>query len=130
VSTESTEPQTDEVALLVIALGRGVAIVGAPEGFVFELVDALGNGIRPSSSVQAGSTPPNHVGPGIRYVLSGEVTFTEGGRATIYKAGDYFFETGNLAHTAENKTNLPLHILFFEVLPKNWTGPTVVPPHP
>jgi len=72
----------------------------------------------------------HHVGPGIRYVLSGEVTFTEGGRATIYKAGDYFFETGNLAHTAENKTNLPLHILFFEVLPKNWTGPTVIPPKP
>ena len=62
-------------------------------------------------------------------MLSGEVTFTEGGRATIYKGGDYFFETGNLAHTAENKTNLPLHILFFEVLPKSWTGPTVVPPH-
>ncbi|MGA8889439.1 MAG: cupin domain-containing protein, partial [Pseudolabrys sp.] len=25
----------------------------------------------------------HHVGPGIRYVLSGEVTFTEGGRATV-----------------------------------------------
>jgi quercetin dioxygenase-like cupin family protein len=70
----------------------------------------------------------HHVGPGIRYVLSGEVTFTEGGRQTIYKAGDYFFETGNLAHTAENKTNLPLRILFFEILPKDWAGPTVVPP--
>lgn len=32
----------------------------------------------------------HHVGPGIRYVLSGEVTFTEGGQATVYKAGDYF----------------------------------------
>jgi quercetin dioxygenase-like cupin family protein len=70
----------------------------------------------------------HHVGPGIRYVLSGEVTFTEGGSATIYKAGDYFFETGNLAHTAENKTNLPLRILFFEIRPKDWAGPTVVPP--
>jgi quercetin dioxygenase-like cupin family protein len=70
----------------------------------------------------------HHAGPGIRYVLSGEVTFTEGGRATIYKTGEYFFETGNLAHTAENKTNLPLRILFFEILPKDWAGPTVVPP--
>src|SRR6516164_1902792 len=70
----------------------------------------------------------HHVGPGIRYVLSGEVTFTEGGQVTIYKAGDYFFETGNVAHTAENKTNLPLRILFFEILPKDWAGPTVVPP--
>ena len=70
----------------------------------------------------------HHVGPGIRYVLSGEVTFTEGGRATIYKAGDYFFETGNLAHTAENKTNQPLRILFVEILPRDWTAPTVIVP--
>jgi len=72
----------------------------------------------------------HHVGPGIRYVLSGEVTFTEGGQTAIYKAGDYFFETGNLAHTAENKTKLPLRILFVEVLPKDWTAPTVIPPKP
>ena len=70
----------------------------------------------------------HHVGPGIRYVLSGEVTFTEGGQATIYKAGEYFFETGNLAHTAQNKTKLPLRILFVEVLPKDWAAPTVIPP--
>jgi quercetin dioxygenase-like cupin family protein len=72
----------------------------------------------------------HHVGPGIRYVLSGEVTFTEGGQSAIYKAGDYFFETGNLAHTAQNKTSAPLRILFFEVLPKDWTAPTVIPPKP
>jgi quercetin dioxygenase-like cupin family protein len=72
----------------------------------------------------------HHVGPGIRYVLSGEVTFTEGGQATVYKAGDYFFETGNLAHTAENKTKLPLRILFVEILPKDWAAPTVIPPKP
>jgi quercetin dioxygenase-like cupin family protein len=72
----------------------------------------------------------HHIGPGIRYVLSGEVTFTEGGQTTIYKAGEYFFETGNLAHTAENKTKLPLRILFFEVLPKDWTAPTVILPKP
>jgi quercetin dioxygenase-like cupin family protein len=72
----------------------------------------------------------HHIGPGIRYVLSGEVTFTEGGQTTIYKAGDYFFETGNLAHTAENKTKLPLRILFVEILPKDWTAPTVIVPKP
>lgn len=72
----------------------------------------------------------HHVGPGIRYVLSGEVTFTEGGQATVYKAGKYFFETGNLAHTAENKTQQPLRILFVEILPKDWTAPTVIPPKP
>ena len=72
----------------------------------------------------------HHVGPGIRYVLSGEVTFTEGGQTTIYKAGEYFFETGNLAHTAENKTSEPLRILFVEILPKDWSTPTVIPPKP
>ena len=72
----------------------------------------------------------HHVGPGIRYVLSGEVTFTEGGQSTIYKAGEYFYETGNLAHTAQNKTGLPLRILFVEILPNAWTGPTVISPRP
>jgi quercetin dioxygenase-like cupin family protein len=72
----------------------------------------------------------HHVGPGVRYVLSGELTFTEGGNVTIYRAGDYFFETGSLAHTAENKTDLPLRILFVELLPRDWTGPTVIPPRP
>ena len=70
----------------------------------------------------------HHVGPGIRYVISGELTFTEGGQTTIYKAGDYYFETGNLAHTAENKTNLPLRVLVVDILPKDWAGPAVIPP--
>ena len=72
----------------------------------------------------------HHVGPGVRYVLSGELTFTEGGNVTIYRAGDYFFETGSLAHTADNKADVPLRILFVELLPKDWTGPTVIPPKP
>jgi quercetin dioxygenase-like cupin family protein len=33
----------------------------------------------------------HHVGPGIRYVISGELTFAEGGQETVYKAGEYFF---------------------------------------
>ena len=72
----------------------------------------------------------HHVGPGIRYVLSGEVTFTEGGQSTVYKAGDYFFETGNLAHTAQNQTAQPLRILFVEILPKDWAAPTIILPKP
>jgi len=70
----------------------------------------------------------HHVGPGIRYVISGELTFTEGGQATVYKAGEYFYETGNLAHSAENKTNLPLRILVMEIVPKDWSGPAMIPP--
>jgi quercetin dioxygenase-like cupin family protein len=72
----------------------------------------------------------HHVGPGVRYILAGEVTFTEGGKSTIYKAGDYFFETGNLAHTAHNHTGMPLRVLFVEILPKDWSAPTVISPKP
>jgi quercetin dioxygenase-like cupin family protein len=57
-------------------------------------------------------------------------TDSEGGRATIYKAGDYFFETGNVAHTAQNKTQQPLRVLFVEILPKDWSAPTVILPKP
>jgi quercetin dioxygenase-like cupin family protein len=70
----------------------------------------------------------HHVGPGIRYIISGEFTFAEGGQETIYKAGDYFFETGNLAHTAHNKTNLPARVLIVEIVPKDWTAPALIVP--
>ena len=70
----------------------------------------------------------HHVGPGIRYVISGELTFAEGGQETVYKAGEYYFETGNLAHTAQNKTNVPLRVLVVEILPKDWTAPVMIAP--
>ena len=70
----------------------------------------------------------HHVGPGIRYIISGELTFTEGGVSTTYKAGDYFYETGNIVHTAENKTNLPLRVIVMEIVPRNWSGAAVIPP--
>ena len=70
----------------------------------------------------------HHIGPGIRYVISGELTFAEGGQETVYKAGEYYFETGNLAHTAQNNTNLPLRVLSVEIIPKDWTAPAMIAP--
>ena len=70
----------------------------------------------------------HHAGPGIRYVISGTLTFTQAGRATTYRAGDYFYESGNVAHTARNTAKTPLRVLFIEILPADWTGPTVIPP--
>jgi quercetin dioxygenase-like cupin family protein len=70
----------------------------------------------------------HHIGPGIRYVISGELTFAEGGQETVYKAGEYFFETGNIAHTAQNKTSLPVRVLVVEILPKDWTAPAMIAP--
>src|SRR5262249_962419 len=65
----------------------------------------------------------HHIGPGIRYVISGELTFAEGGQETVYKAGEYYFETGNLAHTAQNKTKVPLRVVVRGILSKKLAAP-------
>jgi len=70
----------------------------------------------------------HHVGPGIRLVLSGELTFVQAGRTVVYKTGDYFYESGNVVHTAQNKTKAPVRVAFFEILPADWSGPSLIPP--
>lgn len=70
----------------------------------------------------------HHAGPGIRLVLSGELTFVQAGKVITYKAGDYFFESGNVVHTAQNKTKAPVRVAFFEILPVQWSGPSLIPP--
>ena len=74
--------------------------------------------------------PHHHAGPGVRYVAAGELTFVEGGKAMVYKAGDFFYESGDIVHTAENKTKVPLRIVFFEILPLQWSGVSVIAPKP
>ncbi len=85
--------------------------------------------------VSEGTTEPGgyggehqHVGPGIRYVVSGELTFVQAGKTTTYKAGDYFYESGDITHTASNKTNAPIRTINFEILPADWKGGSAVPP--
>ena len=70
----------------------------------------------------------HHAGPGIRYVVSGELTFVQAGKATLYRAGDSFYESGNVVHTAQNRTKSPVRVMFFEILPTQWTGPSTIPP--
>ena len=72
--------------------------------------------------------PHHHAGPGVRYIAAGELTFVEGGKATIYKTGDFFYESGNIVHTAENKAKAPVRIVFFEILPVQWSGVSVITP--
>ena len=72
----------------------------------------------------------HHAGPGIRYVIAGEVTFVQGGKATVYKPGQYFFESGDIAHTAHNAGKAPLRMIFFEILPVSWSGASVIAPKP
>jgi quercetin dioxygenase-like cupin family protein len=70
----------------------------------------------------------DHVGPGIRYVLSGEISFVQEGKETIYKAGEYFYEAGNISNAVSNKSSSPVRILIFEILPAEWKGGSAVPP--
>lgn len=70
----------------------------------------------------------HHAGPGIRYVASGELTYIQGEKTTVYKKGDYFYESGDITHTAINKTSQPVVIINFELLPRDWNGSSAVLP--
>ena len=70
----------------------------------------------------------NHVGPGIRYLASGEITLVEQGNARIYKTGDYFYETGAITNSASNKGSTPVVNIIFELLPVDWKGGSAIPP--
>jgi quercetin dioxygenase-like cupin family protein len=73
-------------------------------------------------------SPHDHIGPGIRYVLSGEVTLVQDGTATTYKTGDYFYEAGNTGDAAFNKGNTLARVINFEIVPADWKGGSAVPP--
>ncbi len=70
----------------------------------------------------------NHVGPGIRYLVSGELEFVEHGKTRTYKAGDFFYETGAITNRASSKGSSPVVNLIFEILPVDWKGGSAVPP--
>lgn len=72
----------------------------------------------------------HHSGPGVRLVQSGELTYIQADKTTVYKTGDYIYESGDVTHTAFNNTDQPVRILNFEILPAHWQGasPTPVPP--
>jgi quercetin dioxygenase-like cupin family protein len=61
-------------------------------------------------------------------VTAGELTFIQAGKEMVYRPGDYFYESGNVVHTAENRTKAPVRVTFFEILPVDWSGPTVILP--
>ena len=48
-------------------------------------------------------------------------------KTIIYKAGDYFFESGDVNHTVYNKTDQPNQHLLFEILPADLKGPSLIP---
>jgi len=70
----------------------------------------------------------NHVGPGIRLVTSGQMTYVLPDKTVVYNPGDYFFESGDVKHTVYNKTDTPMVHLLFEILPADLKGPSLIPP--
>jgi quercetin dioxygenase-like cupin family protein len=69
----------------------------------------------------------NHVGPGIRQVTSGYMTYVLPDRTVVYGPGDYFFESGDINHTVFNKTDAPMVHVLFEILPVDLSGTSLIP---
>ena len=69
----------------------------------------------------------NHVGPGIRLMTLGEMTYVLPDMTHTYRAGDFFFESGDINHTVYNRTDKPNQHLLFEVLPADLKGPSLMP---
>jgi quercetin dioxygenase-like cupin family protein len=69
----------------------------------------------------------NHVGPGIRQVTAGQMTYVLPDRTVVYNPGDFFFESGDVNHTVFNKTDAPMVHVLFEVLPADLSGPSLIP---
>ena len=45
----------------------------------------------------------------------------------IYKAGDFFVESGDINHVVHNTTDKPNQHLLFEILPVDLEGPSLMP---
>lgn len=66
-----------------------------------------------------GMGPHHHLGPGVRCLSAGEMTYTINGQTTVYRAGDCFTETGDVSHTTRNTGMTPVVLYNFEILPAN-----------
>jgi quercetin dioxygenase-like cupin family protein len=69
----------------------------------------------------------NHVGPGIREVTSGYMTYVLPEKTIVYGPGDFFFESGDINHTVYNKGDAPMVHVLFEILPADLSGPSLIP---
>ncbi|HXH08997.1 MAG TPA: cupin domain-containing protein [Alphaproteobacteria bacterium] len=70
----------------------------------------------------------NHLGPGIRQMTAGEMEYILPDKTVIYRAGDFFFESGDVSHRVNNKTSAPNTHLLFEILPLDLKGPSLIVP--
>jgi quercetin dioxygenase-like cupin family protein len=76
-----------------------------------------------------------HPGPGIRYLLHGELAIETGGRSTFYGPGGAWFESGPEPVVARASTHLETSFVRALVLPAEWVGKRTIrylerPPDP
>lgn len=69
----------------------------------------------------------HHAGPGIRVVTAGEFTLVQDGKTTVKKAGDSFYEGGDVSIQLQNRGMVPAVLLNFEILPVDWKGASNMP---
>jgi len=60
--------------------------------------------------------------------LSRYMTYVLPDKTHVYGPGDYFFESGDVTHTAQNKTDAPMVHVLFEILPVELKGPSIMLP--
>jgi quercetin dioxygenase-like cupin family protein len=70
----------------------------------------------------------HHAGPGIRVIMAGEFTYVKGDKTIVYKAGDAFFEPGDVTHRAYNRGNSILKVMNIEILPADFSGSALMVP--
>jgi quercetin dioxygenase-like cupin family protein len=70
----------------------------------------------------------HHLGPGIRLITSGQMSYGLPDKTLVYGPGDSFFEAGDVTHTMQNKGDVPLKFLLFEILLADLKGPSLIPP--
>ena len=70
-----------------------------------------------------------HVGPGIRFVLAGELSVVHGdtGEEQRVRQGGYFYETGDVSLRVYNRSGELARLLVVELLPATWQGTAMVP---
>jgi quercetin dioxygenase-like cupin family protein len=70
----------------------------------------------------------NHLGPGIRQMTVGEMEYIMPHKTSTYRAGDFFFETGDVSHRVNNNASDACTHLLFEILPVDLKGASLIPP--
>jgi quercetin dioxygenase-like cupin family protein len=116
-SVVETEGLTANIKFESVLAGPLTELNGRYKLRVTELVLAAGG--------QVGAH--HHAGPGIRQVTDGVMTYVLPEETRLYGPGDFFFESGDVTHTAQNKTNAPMTHILFEILPADHRGPSIRP---